>query len=133
MSIPLRPEFATWLGWLVERERPLVFIVDATQDRDELVRQCLAIGYERLAGELVGGVAAWVERGLRVATVALVGPSETLGTMLGGVVADLFDLRAAVLAVALLSVVSGLVVAARMQETIPAAGAGQAALPRTGG
>jgi len=40
------------------------------------------------------------------------------GALLGGVVADLFDLRAAVLAVAGLSVLSGLVVATRMEETI---------------
>jgi len=40
-----------------------------------------------------------------------------VGALLGGVVADLFDLRAAVMTVAGLSVVSGLVVATRMQET----------------
>lgn len=42
-----------------------------------------------------------------------------VGALVGGVVADLFDLRAAVMAVALLSVASGIVVAARMEETIP--------------
>ncbi len=40
------------------------------------------------------------------------------GALLGGVVADLFDLRAAVMVVAALSVASGLLVAARMQETV---------------
>ncbi len=39
------------------------------------------------------------------------------GALLGGVVADAFDLRAAVWAVAALTVTSGLVVAARMTET----------------
>ena len=81
LSIPLRPEFASWLGWLLGRDRSLVFVADADQDRDELVRQCLGIGYENLAGELVGGVDAWVARGLPVATVALVGPDEARGTM----------------------------------------------------
>lgn len=37
-----------------------------------------------------------------------------VGALLGGVVADLFDLRAAVWTVGVLSVASGLVVAARM-------------------
>jgi MFS family permease len=45
-----------------------------------------------------------------------------VGALLGGVVADLFDLRAAVIAVAILSALSGLVVAARMEETLPPAG-----------
>jgi len=40
-----------------------------------------------------------------------------VGALLGGLVADVFDLRAAVMVVAGLSVVSGLVVASRMAET----------------
>jgi MFS family permease len=44
-----------------------------------------------------------------------------VGALLGGVVADAFDLRAAVWVVAGLSVVSGLVVANRMTETRTAA------------
>jgi MFS family permease len=42
-----------------------------------------------------------------------------VGGLLGGVVADAFDLRAAVWVVAALSVTSGLVVAARMTSTAP--------------
>jgi MFS family permease len=40
-----------------------------------------------------------------------------VGALLGGIVADAFDLRAAVWVVAALSIASGLVVAARMTET----------------
>jgi MFS family permease len=40
-----------------------------------------------------------------------------IGALLGGVVADVFDLRTAVMVVAGLSVVSGLIVATRMHET----------------
>jgi len=47
-----------------------------------------------------------------------------VGGLLGGIVADAFDLRAAVLAVAVLSVLSGLFVAMRMQETVPPPGPG---------
>ena len=50
-----------------------------------------------------------------------------VGALVGGVVADLFDLRAAVMAVAVLSVASALVVAARMEETIPSARTGRPA------
>ena len=82
LSIPLRPQFASWLGWLVGRDRPLIFVVGAGQNRHELVRQCLAIGYERLAGELAGGVEEWRVAGRTVATVALVAPDEAEGTLL---------------------------------------------------
>jgi hydroxyacylglutathione hydrolase len=59
LSIALRPAFASWLGWLVHDTRPLVFVLDDDQDRGKLVRQCRTIGYEHLAGELEGGMAAW--------------------------------------------------------------------------
>lgn len=59
LSIELRPAFATWLGWLAAPQRPLVFIVGDGQDRIDLVRQALTIGYENIAGELDGGMDAW--------------------------------------------------------------------------
>lgn len=49
------------------------------------------------------------------------------GALLAGVVADVFDLRAAVLVIAGLSVLSGLVVALRMEETVAAGALGQPA------
>jgi glyoxylase-like metal-dependent hydrolase (beta-lactamase superfamily II) len=74
LSIALRPQFASWLGWLLRREHPLVFVVGDDQDRAELVRQCLIIGYENLAGELAGGVDAWAAAGHRVGAIPLVDP-----------------------------------------------------------
>jgi glyoxylase-like metal-dependent hydrolase (beta-lactamase superfamily II)/rhodanese-related sulfurtransferase len=76
VSIALRPQFATWLGWLVEPDRPLLFVLRDHQDRAELVRQCRGIGYERLAGELDGGIAAWRAAGLPEDRVELVGPER---------------------------------------------------------
>jgi hydroxyacylglutathione hydrolase len=73
LSIPLRSAFATWLGWLVADDRPLVFVTDPDQDRRDLVRQALKVGYERLAGELAGGMAAWRAAGLPTARIPLVG------------------------------------------------------------
>ncbi len=81
LSIPLRPQFASWLGWLVGRERTIVFVTDHDQDRSELVRQCLAIGYERLAGELRGGIGAWASADLPLATVPLVSADAAAGTL----------------------------------------------------
>ncbi|HVL97794.1 MAG TPA: MBL fold metallo-hydrolase [Egibacteraceae bacterium] len=72
LSIPLRPQFAPWLGWLVDRGRPLVFVADADTDRRQLVRAALSIGFERLAGELAGGVDAWAAAGRNLARIPLV-------------------------------------------------------------
>jgi hydroxyacylglutathione hydrolase len=64
LSIALRPQFATWLGWLVEDTRPLVVVLDQDQDGGEQVRQCRTIGYDQLAGALAGGMATWRAAGL---------------------------------------------------------------------
>lgn len=58
----LRPQFVSWLGWLVEDPKaPLVFVTDDHTDRAELVRQCLNIGYENLAGSIT--IDEWREAG----------------------------------------------------------------------
>jgi glyoxylase-like metal-dependent hydrolase (beta-lactamase superfamily II)/rhodanese-related sulfurtransferase len=75
LSIPLRPQFASWLGWLVRRDQPIVFVVDDDQDRVDLVSQCFTIGYERLAGELAGGLDAWTTERQPVGMVPLVSPA----------------------------------------------------------
>ncbi len=68
----LRPAFASWLGWLVEPDRPLAFVLDPDQDRDDLVRQCLDVGHERIVGELAGGIDEWTATGRPVGTIPLV-------------------------------------------------------------
>jgi hydroxyacylglutathione hydrolase len=71
LSIDLRPAFASWLGWLVSVDRPLMFVLGPGQDRGELVRQALGIGYEGLEGELAGGINGWSDAGRPVASTRL--------------------------------------------------------------
>jgi hydroxyacylglutathione hydrolase len=82
LSIALRPAFASWLGWLVSPDQPLMFVLDDDQDRAELVRQCHKIGYERLLGELAGGLAAWHAAGLPEGHIELVEADHVDGNVL---------------------------------------------------
>jgi hydroxyacylglutathione hydrolase len=59
VSIPLRGQFATWLGWLVPADAPLGFVLAPGQDPADVAWQALKIGYEQLAGQLAGGMSAW--------------------------------------------------------------------------
>jgi len=63
LSIQLRDQFATWLGWLIDPDRVLVFIADPDQDLADAVIQSLNIGYERFGGYLAGGITAWQQSG----------------------------------------------------------------------
>jgi hydroxyacylglutathione hydrolase len=71
LSIVLRPAFASWLGWIVPADRPLIFVRAPDQDGRDLVEQCLKIGYEELAGELESGMDAWQAAGLPVSTIGI--------------------------------------------------------------
>jgi glyoxylase-like metal-dependent hydrolase (beta-lactamase superfamily II)/rhodanese-related sulfurtransferase len=72
VSIPLRPVFATWLGWLLPTATPLVVVRNADQEPAEILWQARKIGYDRLIGELEGGIAAWAQAGIPTGSVPLV-------------------------------------------------------------
>jgi hydroxyacylglutathione hydrolase len=63
ISIPTGTSFGTWLGWVVEPDRPLVLVLDDPGDWDDAIRQAGRIGYDTVAGHLRGGVRAWAEAG----------------------------------------------------------------------
>lgn len=76
LSIPYREAFASWLGWMVDIDTPIVFVLGPDQDPTDVVRAALGIGYENLAGRLDGGVAAWEEEGNEVATTPVLDFSQ---------------------------------------------------------
>ena len=83
LSIPLRPVFATWLGWLVPADRPLLIVCGRDQDPGEIAWQAAKIGYDTVAGELAGGMDAWIGTGqhilsTRLVTASHVDPSQVL-------------------------------------------------------
>lgn len=82
LSIPLRDQFATWMGWLVEPDRPLVFVLAREEDEAEVVRQALKIGYESFAGQLTGGVTAWQAAGSALAHLPVIPAAEVRGRVL---------------------------------------------------
>ncbi len=82
VSIPLRPAFATWLGWLVPPGTPLVVVRTQDQDPGEVAWQARKVGYDQLAGELSGGMSAWREAGAVTRSIPLVtaGQLPDIGT-----------------------------------------------------
>jgi hydroxyacylglutathione hydrolase len=79
VSIPLREQFATWLGWLVPGAAPLAFVLADGQDAAEVAWQALNIGYEQPTGQLDGGMTAWQAAGGAVEETELVSPGRIDG------------------------------------------------------
>ena len=71
ISIPLRPVFASWLGWLAPPDRPLIIVRDADQDAADIAWQAAKIGYDNIIGELSGGMNAWSSAGHETASIPL--------------------------------------------------------------
>lgn len=121
LSIQHRSVFASWLGWLVPLDRPVVFILDEDTDRADLVRQCLAVGHDAVLGELDGGIDAWTAVGLPVESILIVSAENmaervldirqdnewTAGHVPGAVHVELGDLAAATVPAGPLTVMCG--------------------------
>jgi hydroxyacylglutathione hydrolase len=73
ISNPLRPVFASWLGWLAPADRPLVIVRDHDQDIAEIAWQAAKIGYDNIVGELDAGMDAWSGEGYATGSIALTG------------------------------------------------------------
>jgi len=76
ISIPLRAQFATWLGWLLPPDTPLVVIRNPDQHPGDILWPALNIGYEQIRGELAGGVGAWTAAGGQLRRIPLVAPED---------------------------------------------------------
>ena len=65
LSIPLRDVFATWVGWLVPADTPIVFVVDDAAAAVHAAIEARKVGYEQLVG--IVRVEAWDEPLARIA------------------------------------------------------------------
>jgi rhodanese-related sulfurtransferase len=73
ISIPLRPAFANWLGWLAPVDRPLIIVRDGDQDSGEIAWQAAKIGCDNIVGELDGAITGWTAAGRDTTTIRLMG------------------------------------------------------------
>jgi hydroxyacylglutathione hydrolase len=82
IAIPLRPQFATWLGWLLDPDVPIVVVRNPGQHPADILWPALNIGYDNIVGELSGGTAAWRSAGGPVVTTRLVRADHVEGSVL---------------------------------------------------
>jgi hydroxyacylglutathione hydrolase len=76
VSIAVRPQFASWLGWVVPFGEPIVLVVEDHQ-LGEALRLARRIGYDRIIGWVDGGIEGWRAAGLPLSHVEVVSPGES--------------------------------------------------------
>ncbi|MGH3647975.1 MAG: MBL fold metallo-hydrolase [Micromonosporaceae bacterium] len=80
IAIPLRPQYASWLGWLLDPDTPLVVVRNPDQPASDILWRALNIGYERIAGEL--HLDAWTADGEPLTRTPLARPDQATGPVL---------------------------------------------------
>lgn len=90
ISIAVRPQFVSWLGWVVPFGEPVVVLVGEEQ-LEEALQLARRIGYDKILGSLDGGVEAWVAAGLPTASLEMVEAEEARNRANDG--ATLLDVR----------------------------------------
>lgn len=81
LSIEMRDAFATWLGWLVPFDTPVVVVRHADQDPAEIIGRSTKIGY-RVVGELAGGIDTWSAAGRPLTMTQTVRPADLGGRLM---------------------------------------------------
>lgn len=59
LNIEVNDDFATYVGWVLPFNVPLMVLVEDEAGRRETVVQLVRIGYEQVEGFVAGGIAAW--------------------------------------------------------------------------
>jgi glyoxylase-like metal-dependent hydrolase (beta-lactamase superfamily II)/rhodanese-related sulfurtransferase len=79
VNIELNSGFASYVGWMLPFDAPLVLILPEPGDaaRAEAVTQLIRIGWSRITGYLAGGIDAWVHSGQPVRSY----PTATVGDL----------------------------------------------------
>ena len=86
----LRDVYATFLGWVVPLETPLLFVT-GDLPLEQVIEESLLVGHERFAGWLDGGIEAWIEGGFPVQRVEVVDARQAHKALADG--ATVLDVR----------------------------------------
>jgi rhodanese-related sulfurtransferase len=69
MNIGLGGQFAIWAGSLIAIGTPIVIVAESAENAQEAVTRLARVGHENVKGFLAGGINAWRNAGLLLATV----------------------------------------------------------------
>lgn len=59
LNIALRPEFPTWVGWMVDPAQTILLVVESERDLKLATEQLFRLGYDQLGGYLHKGMTSW--------------------------------------------------------------------------
>jgi glyoxylase-like metal-dependent hydrolase (beta-lactamase superfamily II)/rhodanese-related sulfurtransferase len=76
LNVALQGQFAIWSGSLIPMGTPIVLVAESEEKAGEAVIRLARVGIETVAGYLAGGIAAWANIGLALASVPQISVNE---------------------------------------------------------
>src|SRR6266540_253340 len=95
VNIELNAGFASYVGWMLPFDDPLLLVLPdpVVRGREEAVTQLLRIGWRRVEGWLAGGVDAWRSSGGELRSYPSGGVKELCDAFLAGEAPRVLDVR----------------------------------------
>jgi hydroxyacylglutathione hydrolase len=85
---------STWAAWVVPYDKPILLVAENAFAVDPAVRALVRVGLDNVRGWLAGGMAAWRQRGLPIATLPQMSIPELAAALENGRSVDVLDVRA---------------------------------------
>jgi rhodanese-related sulfurtransferase/glyoxylase-like metal-dependent hydrolase (beta-lactamase superfamily II) len=85
--------FSAWVGWLIDRRRPIVLVGGGDRQHREAQIQLLRIGFDSIAGALDGGMEAWEASGRELSTFETAGIEDMARWIISGEEVTVVDAR----------------------------------------
>jgi hydroxyacylglutathione hydrolase len=95
MNVELGESFASYVGWLVPFDAPIILVVERAADAVVAAVELLRIGYEHVVGALEGGIDAWVAAGRPTSAYETLSASDVELEQLDGTPPRILDVRQA--------------------------------------
>jgi rhodanese-related sulfurtransferase len=95
LNVELNESFGSYVGWTVPFDTPLVLVLPepVAESAPEAVAQLVRVGWDRIAGHLVGGVEAWRAAGRHVRSYPLGTTRELRERLAAGAGVRVLDVR----------------------------------------
>ena len=66
-GLSLKGNFATFSGWVLPPDKPILLVLESMGDLDTTLRALHSVGLDNIVGYLEGGMSAWANSGLKTA------------------------------------------------------------------
>jgi hydroxyacylglutathione hydrolase len=93
LGIGVDGSLSTWAAWVVPDDKPILLVAENPFAVDPAIRALVRVGLDNIRGWLGGGMNAWRQRGLPIATLPQISIPELAAALENGDAIDVLDVR----------------------------------------